>query len=218
VAGCLARVFLAGVPGPPRAGLAFWGGYLVGGGRASPRGLPPPARLLVRASCRRLLVQVPGLLAGEGPLQPRRGRRLRPAEMADGGEMPRRRVPIPWLVPVASQGPPEPLLGLAQRQPTARPEDSLRSHAPLPPFHPPPPPPPFSPRALDPPPPVPPAAPPAAVSPATARPAPPSFGPGFRHVDRQPTATGFLAVQRGDCRLGLLLGLHFHEAEALGLS
>src|SRR5262249_50657506 len=43
-----------------------------------------------------------------------------------------------------------------------------------------------------------------------------AFGPRLGLVDRQRATVAILAVEGLDGRLGLLLGLHFHEAEALG--
>src|SRR5205823_5203852 len=51
---------------------------------------------------------------------------------------------------------------------------------------------------------------------AAAGPAPAAFGLGARLVDGEGAAAGVLAVQGGDGGLGLLVGLHLHEAEALG--
>src|SRR5687767_97187 len=43
-----------------------------------------------------------------------------------------------------------------------------------------------------------------------------AFGFRPRLVDGQRAAVRLLAVQRGNCRLGLLIAAHFHEAESLG--
>src|SRR5262245_21199544 len=56
----------------------------------------------------------------------------------------------------------------------------------------------------------------ATAAPAAAAAAPSALGARLGFVDRQRAAARVLAVQGRDRGLGLLLGLHLHEAKALG--